>query len=194
MARQPKEQAEETHSGNGKVTLESLAQTVVGLADVIKSMQQQIRPEDEFAPDDKDLREEAAATAKAIMSGETGINVSTLGKSSGKNKASEMLVGAMFDTPDSKLDEMTDIGSNLEAAAFAGVRTINEFVLSAFTHKPGDPPVMMSNLFLNNLFKLNRSINGRHMTRAMAMSQIEKEKEEARENSIVFGSGSGGED
>jgi len=102
-----------------------------------------------------------------------------------------MLVQAMFDTPAGKLDEMTDIHSSLEAAAFAGVRTLNEFVLGAFDRKPGAPPVMMSDMYLDNLFKLNRSINGRHMLRAMAMSSLEREKEQSQENNIVFGSGSG---
>jgi len=46
-------------------------------------------------------------------------------------------------------------------------------------------------MYLDNLFKLNRSINGRHMLRAMAMSSLEREKEESREGNIVFGSGSG---
>jgi hypothetical protein len=49
---------------------------------------------------------------------------------------------------------------------------------------------MMSDLFLDNLFKLNRSIGGKHMMRAMAMSQIEKEREEAKDNAIIFGGGS----
>ena len=46
---------------------------------------------------------------------------------------------------------------------------------------------MMSDMFLDNFEKLKRSIGGKHMMRAMAMSQIEKDREEAKENSIVFG-------
>ena len=187
--KQQQPQQEEVHSGNGKVTLESLAESVTLLADVVNDLRKQMQPEDDFAPDDADLREEAAATAKAITSGEAGISVSGLGKSDRKGKASEMLVQAMFDTPTGKLDEMTDIRNSLEAAAFAGVRTLNEFVLGTFSRKPNDPPVMMSDLYLDNLFKLNRSIGGKHLMRAMAMSQIEKEKEEAKDNQIIFGSG-----
>jgi len=186
---QPQAQQEEAHSGNGKVTLESLAESVTLLAGVVNDLRKQMQPEDDFAPDDADLREDAAATAKAIASGEAGIAISELGKSDRKGKASEMLVQAMFNTPTGKLDEMTDIRNSLEAAAFAGVRTLNEFVLGAFNRKPNDPPVMMSDLYLDNLFKLNRSIGGKHMMRAMAMSQIEKEREEAKDNQIIFGSG-----
>ena len=198
MGRKPKEQLqvdEMPHGGNGhtaNVTLESLAQSMSDLSGIVKSLQQQMQPEDEFAPDDSDLREEAAATAQAITSGEAGVNISTLGKSDRKGKASEMLVDAMF--KDSKLDDMTDISSNLEAAAFAGVRTLNQFVQGAFTRKPGDKPVMISDLYLDNLFHMKRSIGGLHMSRAMAMSSVERDKEESRDNSIVFGGGGSSED
>jgi len=47
--------------------------------------------------------------------------------------------------------------------------------------------VLLSDMFLDNIERLKRSIGGKHLMRAMAMSQIEKEKEEARENSVVFG-------
>ena len=192
-ARKQKAPTEEEHSSNGHVTLESLAESLVSLTAVVGELSKHIQPADDFAPDDDDLRSDAEATAAAIKSGEAGVSVNSLGKSDKKGKASEMLVQAMFDTPAGKLDEMTDIHSSLEAAAFAGVRTLNEFVLGAFDRKPGAPPVMMSDMYLDNLFKLNRSINGRHMLRAMAMSSLEREKEQSQENNIVFGSG-GGED
>jgi hypothetical protein len=84
---------------------------------------------------------------------------------------------------------MTEIRSGLEAFAFAGVRTMNQFVQGVFDMKPGDKPVFVSDMFLNNVFRMNRSIGGKHLLRALAMSQIERESEEAHEKSIIFGSG-----
>jgi hypothetical protein len=189
------EAPDETRS-NGHVTTADfnvLREMVESLARGQQELVKLLAPEsaeEEFAPDDADLREEAEKDAVALTAPGSGVTISGLGKDDDKkSKASEMLVGAMFNTPKGKLDEMTDIRSSLEAAAFAGVRTINEFVMGAFNRKPGEPPVMMSDLFLDNLFKLNRSIGGKHMMRAMAMSQIEKEREEAKENAIIFGGG-----
>ena len=167
----------------------ALAESVRQLTALVGGIQADVtklKPE-EFAPDDADLREEAAATAKAIQDPESGINVGSLGRKDGKSKASERLVEAMFNTPDSKIDEMTDITGTLAAAAAAGVRTLNQFVATAFDRKPNDKPVFMSDIFLNNVFRLNRSIGGRHMMRALAMSQIERESEEAQEKNIIFG-------
>ena len=196
----PKKKLQDTSeqvSSNGHVTTADfnvLREMVESLAKGQQEMARLLAPESadsDLAPDDADLREGAEQTAVALTSPDSGVTISGLGKDDKKSKASEMLVGAMFNTPKDKLDEMTDIRTGLEAAAFAGVRTINEFVLGAFDRKPGAPPVMMSDLFLDNLFKLNRSIGGKHMMRAMAMSQIEKEREEARDQAIIFGGGGG---
>lgn len=186
----------ESPGSNGHVTtadfksaIDELRSMVMGLAQNQQQMAKLLAPEDDLAPDDSDLREEAEQDAVALSDPKSGVAIVGLGKDDKKGKASEMLVDAMFNTPTGKLDEMTDIRNSLEAAAFAGVRTLNQFVLSAFRRKPTDPPMLMSDLFLDNLFKLNRSVGGKHLLRAMAMSQLEREKEESRENSIIFGGG-----
>ncbi len=193
----PKKKLQDTSEqvgSNGHVSTADfnvLREMVESLARGQQEMVKLLAPESadsDLAPDDSDLREEAEKDATALTAPDSGVTITGLGKDDKKSKASEMLVTAMFG--DSKLDDMTDISSNLEAAAFAGVRTLNQFVREAFDRKPGTPPVMMSDLFLNNLFHLKRSVGGRHLLRAMAVSQIEREKEEAREGNIIFGGGS----
>lgn len=199
MGRKRKEQPEEIEipvdevahgngHGNGKLTIEDLADTVNQLARAVQMLtaRDSVSGGDAFAPDDSDLREQAEADAAALSS-DTSLVINPLGKDDKKSKASEMLVNAMFNTPREKLDEMTDVRNDLEAAAFAGVRTFNMFIGKAFVRQSGEPPVLLSDMFLDNIERLKRSIGGKHLMRAMAMSQIEKEKEEARENSIVFG-------
>ena len=183
------------HSDPGEpASIETLSESVRQLTALVSGMQGDItklKPE-EYAPDDADLREDAAAVSKALMDPESGSNILPLGgRDREKSKASERLVDAMFNTPDSKIDEMTDVANNLAAAAAAGVRTLNDYVRKAFDRKPNDPPLFMSDMYLNNVFRLNRSIGGKHMMRALAMTQIERESEEAQEKNIVFGSGSG---
>lgn len=199
MGRKRKEQLEELDTsigevahgnghGNGKLTIEDLADTVNQLARAVQMLtaRSSTSEGDAFAPDDADLRDQAEADATALTS-DTSIAINPLGKDDKKSKASEMLVNAMFNTPREKLDEMTDVRNDLEAAAFAGVRTFNMFIGKAFVQREGEPPVLLSDMFLDNIERLKRSIGGKHLMRAMAMSQIEKEKEEARENSVVFG-------
>jgi hypothetical protein len=202
MGRKRKEQLEELDTviaeegahnnghdnGNGKLTIEDLADTVNQLARAVQMLTARSTSDegDAFAPDDADLREQAEADAAALTS-DTSLQINPLGKDEKKSKASEMLVNAMFNTPREKLDEMTDVRNDLEAAAFAGVRTFNMFIGKAFVRRDGEPPVLLSDMFLDNIERLKRSIGGKHLMRAMAMSQIEKEKEEARENSVVFG-------
>lgn len=173
---------------NGKLTIEDLADTVSQLAKAVQMLTARggASEGDAFAPDDADLRDQAEADAIALTS-DTSIAINPLGKDDKKSKASEMLVNAMFNTPREKLDEMTNISGNLEAAAFAGVRTINQFIGKAFSRQAGDPMILMSDLYLDNAEKLKRSLGGAHLFRAMAMSQVEKEKEEARENNVIFG-------
>lgn len=175
-------------NGHAKLTIEDLADTVNQLAVAVQMLTAKNSKDDGdvFAPDDADLREQAEADAAALTS-DTSLQINPLGKDEKKSKASEMLVNAMFNTPREKLDEMTDLRDNIEAVAFAGVRTFNQFVSKAFVRRDGEPPILMSDMFLDNIERLKRSIGGKHLMRAMAMSQIEKEKEEARENSVVFG-------
>jgi len=157
----------------------------------VKSLQADIAKSKpvEFAPDDADLRESAEETAVALTDKDSGITISSLGKDGKKTRASERLVEAVFDTPGDKLDEMTELSSRLEAFACAGVRTMNQYVQGVFNVKPGDKPIFVSDMFLNNMFKLNRSVGGKHLLRALAMTQIQRESEEAQERAVVFGGG-----
>jgi hypothetical protein len=147
-----------------------------------------LKPE-EFAPDDDDLRKGAEETATALMKPDSGVSIGSLGRKDGKGKASEKLIDAVFNTPSDKLDEMTSIDSDLAVAAYAGVRTFNQFVEGAFVRKPGDRPVFVSDMYLNNVFKLSRSMGSKYLMMALAMSQIERESEDARDKNIIFGGG-----
>ena len=190
----PKEQKEVAGS-NGHKTLEGLADSVGRLEALVlqltqnqQTMAQQLQPE-EFAPDDGDLRGDAEEVAAALEKGEGGLKINPLGRENSKHRASEKLVDAIFDTPANKLDEMTEIRSPLDAFAYAGVRMFDDFITKSFDRKPNDKPLLLSSIFLDKMFGLNRSIGGKHLLRALAMSQIEKEREEAKDNQIIFGSG-----
>lgn len=176
---------EDSEAGSGRGPIAALTAMVKGLQTEIGKLRED-KNKDTFAPDDKDLRDQAEADATALVSAD-GMQISPLGRDGKKGKASEMLVNAMFDTPREKLDEMTNISGDLEALAFAGVRTFNQFVGKAFSRQAGDPIILLSDVFLDNAEKLKRSVGGAHLMRAMAMSSIERDKDEARENSVVFG-------
>jgi len=93
---------------------------------------------------------------------------------SDQDKAAVLLSKYMFDTPDNKLSQMTETPRRM-VVPMSLVEAVNTYIAESSKRKP----ILLSELWMHAFDKRMRSIDGKHLMRGMAMSQVEAEKEEA---------------